>query len=416
MSNIQSVKYIGSGQTYDLELDHKDHQFYLSNGVLTSNSHAVCYSMISYQTAYLKANYPIEFLLTCLMAEVKSSTPDAANNINKIKKEIRALNYTILSPNINDSKLTYSIISNNGNNQLLTGLDALKFVSDDAIKDIISKRPFKDFFDFMVRVSSKYVRANAIQALAASGSLDSFNIPRKLIYLYVSDYRKKLQTWLKKHDPLTEEFNYPWPNESEWSKPELYALEQFYLGEGFSCGKVDAYGSFFKDPNLLTIGELKKLPDKTKIPVLKIEIKDFFEFKVKKEKSKYQGKPMIKASVEDVNGEQCGLTIFPDKWEELQNKLKKAKITFDKGVVLSFAGSVNIYEDEFGIILDNIYDFKPPPQVPKDLTAKKVVLKPKKDKPKDPKSNPDLDSLIEEIEDDLYDEGLIDYDENDIND
>jgi DNA polymerase-3 subunit alpha len=53
-------------------------------------------------------------------------------------------------------------------------LDAIKFVGEDAIKDIISKRPFKDFFDFMTRISSKSVRANSIQALAACGALDSF--------------------------------------------------------------------------------------------------------------------------------------------------------------------------------------------------------------------------------------------------
>src|SRR6185436_3546250 len=165
------------------------------------------------------------------------NTPDARSNIEKIKTELKAHKVKVLPPDINSSQLTYTISSDNN---LLTGLDALKFVGDDAIKDIIEKRPFKNFFDFMARVDSKKVRANSIQALAASGAMDSFKIPRKVIYLYCSDYRKKLQVWLKKHDPKVDEFVYPWPKETDWSISELYALEQFYLGESYVCKPADA--------------------------------------------------------------------------------------------------------------------------------------------------------------------------------
>lgn len=382
-------------------------------------SHSILYSMNSYHTAYLKANFPIELLLANLMAEVKSNAPDAKSNIDKLKKELRAQKVQIIPPNINKSQLSYTILPEENdkseNPKLLTGLDALKYVSDDAIKDIIEKRPFKSFFDFMSRVSSKYVRANTIQALAASGSLDSFGVSRKLMYLYVSDYRKKFQVWVKKHDPSKEEFNYPWPTEPEWTKPEIYALERFYLGEAFICGKVDAYGSFFKEKKLLTIGEIKRLPDKTKLPSMKVEVKKFFEFKVKKEKSKYQGKSMIKATIEDIKGEQCSLTVFPDRWELIQNKIKKtnSKFSFEEGFALHFGGIVNVYEDELGIILDDLYSFLPPPQVPTDLVAKKVNLKLSKKEDKsliDTSNNPD--ALFEEIEDALYDEGLIDLAED----
>jgi len=180
MGNIKSIKYIGEEQTYDLEVDHSDHQFYLSNGILTSNSHSVLYSMISYQTAYLKAHNPIEFLLANLMFEVNSNAQDSKSNIEKIKKELRDRKVKIIAPSINESQLSYTITEGN---KLITGLDALKFVGEEAIKDIIEKRPFKSFYDFMSRVDSKKVRANNIQALAASGSLDIFGISRKLMFL-----------------------------------------------------------------------------------------------------------------------------------------------------------------------------------------------------------------------------------------
>jgi len=369
-------------------------------------SHAVLYSMIGYQTAYLKAHYPIEFLLANLMFEVNSNAQDSKSNIEKIKREIRDNKIKIIPPNVNKSQLTYTITSDN---KLVTGLDALKFLGDEAIKDIISKRPFNSFFDFMVRIDSKKVRANNIQALAASGALDEFKIPRKLVYLYCSDYRKKLQVWCKKHNPKTEEFIYPWPKEGEWRIPELYALEQFYLGESFVCKPYQAHGKFFAQEHS-KIKDIKKAEDKTNISSVVAIVKEFFEFKVKKEKSKYYGQSMIKAIIEDMDGEQCSCTIFPDRWQTVQDRIKQvhSKATFDVGIALRFSGNTNDYDDNMGIILSNLYDVSLNPSLPTDLKAKKVNLKDTKSN----KLNSDkIDNLLEQIEDCLYDEGLIDLDE-----
>ncbi len=375
-------------------------------------SHAVLYSMTGYKTAYLKAHFPVEFLLANLMAEVRSNSPDAKSNIEKIKKELRAHRVKLLPPDINTSQLTYTISEGN---KLLTGLDALKFVGEDAIKDIIEKRPFKSFFDFMARVDSKKVRANNIQALAAAGAMDSFKIPRKLIFLYCSDFRKKLQVWMKKHDPKIEEFIYPWPSEPDWKRSELYALEQFYLGESFICKPADAYGNFFKD-NHKTVHDIKKSEDKTKLAPIKGLVRSFFEFKVKKETSKYYGKSMIKAVLEDMHGEQCSCTIFPDRWQTVQERIKEvnSKAEFDVGIALSFGGNTNNYEDDMGIILDDLFDIAIIPALPADLKAKKINLKEAKAKLSQDKKEKSLDpkDLIERIEDSLYDEGLIDLDED----
>jgi DNA polymerase-3 subunit alpha len=375
-------------------------------------SHSVLYSMISFQTAYLKAHYPIEFLLANLMAEINSNTPDAKGNISQIKKELRKHKVKIIPPNLNQSQLSYTLTEN----KLITGLDALKFVGEDAIQDIIEKRPFKDFFDFMVRISSKKVRANAIQALAAAGCLDDFGLSRRSIFFYCSDYRKKLQVWLKNHDPKTEKFVYPWPEEPEWSSPELYALEQYYLGDAFCCGYKEAYGAFFKDQNLsASIEQVRKMPDRSRFKSVRGVIQDIFEFRVKKETSKYFGKAMIKATLQDVKGEQCGLTIFPDGWEKVQQQIKdfyNSKFEFEIGGAIHFGGSVNVYEDEIGLVLDGIYLYQPPPQRPSDLKAKKVSLKSAKEKIDIEKAS--SQELFDQIEDELYEEGLLELnDEND---
>jgi DNA polymerase-3 subunit alpha len=377
-----------------------------------NKSHAVLYSMVSYQTAYLKAHYPVEFLLANLMAEIKSNAPDAKNNIDKIKKEIRQQKVKIIKPDINKSALRYNLEETD---KLVTGLDALKFVSDDAINDIISKRPFRNFQDFMARVDSRKVRANTIQALTASGCLDSFNISRKNIFLYCSDYRKKLKVWLKKHDSETQEFNYPWKDDSEWSMPELFALEKKYVGEAFICGKSKAYGDFFKVPHV-TLDKIKKEDDKNQIKELRVEVKDMFEFKIKKADSRYYGQSMIKAVVEDINGKQSSMTIFPRGWTEIQERIKsvtKGKFKFEIGCALYFSGTVNVYEDDVGIILEQLYDFKPPPQPPLDLKAKKVTMKSVRKKKGEIEEEETEDEIFEEIEDEMINEGLFDIEEED---
>lgn len=379
-----------------------------------NKSHSVMYSMLSYKTAWLKANFPVQFLLANLVSEVKSNALDADKKISKIKKEIRDKKINILPPDINKSLLSYSLIDENN---LLTGLDALKFVTDDAIEDILKKRPFNSFFEFMVKVSTSKVRSNTIQALAASGCLDSFNIPRKLIFLYCSDYRKKLGSWLKKHDPSKDQFNYPWPEEKEWDKSELFALENFYLGEGFICQPKDAYKDFFKvnnkNDNYSTVREIKKKNNKDQIKLFKAIVRDCFEFKIKKEGKNY-GKIMLKADIEDIYGDICSLTVFPDSYQKIQDvlKLKKNKFKFEDGVGISFSGSVNVYEDETGLVLNDVYDIIPPPQLPLDLKAKKVSIKSINKSVQPSLNEVSKDELFEEIENSLIDEGFVDPDEN----
>ena len=377
-------------------------------------SHAVLYSFVSYTTAYLKAHYPVEFLLANLMAQVQSGAKIAAENIDKIKREIKARNVKILPLNINTSTMTYELI---GNNQLMTGFDALKFVSPDAIKDIIAKRPFKSFDDFMLRTNPHVVRSNTIQALVATGCFDGFGLSRKVMFLYCSDYRKKLQVWLKKHDPKTETFTYPWPVDKEWSMSELYALEKKSLGEAFICGKASAYdnGKFFANKNAALFRDAKEMLNRDQVQSAVGEIKSIFELRVKKAGSKFLGQAMMKATIEDASGEQMGLTVFPDAWKRVQKRVKEmgGKGKFEPGYAIHFSGSINIYDDDTGLVLEDLYNICPPPKAPADLKAHKVVVKraATKENMKEIKLE-QTNEMIEDLEDSLFESGLIELEED----
>lgn len=384
---------------------------------LFNKSHSVLYSLTSFHTAYLKAHFPLEFLLANLMFEVRSTNAKMAKkNIEKIKHEIRSIGITINSPNINKSNITYQI---QDDGSLLTGFEALKNVGDDAIKDIIAKRPFTSFDDFMLRVDKSKMRSNTIQALAVSGSLDNFGIPRHLIYSYCSDYKTKLQVWLKKHDPEKERFEYPWPVEKDWSLPELYALETACMGEAFICGKDKAFGNGnFFDKKSTRLKEIKPMEDKISIASIKAEIKDIFMLKVKKETSKQLGMDMLKCVAEDEYGDQISLTIFPNQLKEVKDRMRylsNNKYKFEEGIAIWFSGKTNHYMDEVGVVLDNLHNFVPPPFAPKNLMAKKVKKVSTRDIEIKKNEEEDLDNLTEDLEDDLYESGLISLDEENDN-
>lgn len=375
-----------------------------------NKSHAITYSFISYITAYLKANYPLEFLLANLKSELQSNAPNAAESALKIKNELRGLGKKILPPDINRSEISYKIVDGD---TLLTGMEAMKFIGEDAMNEILSERPFSSFDDFMIRVEAKKVRMTSIQALVATGALDSFKVPRKLIYLYGSDYRKKLQVWLKKHDPRTEKFEYAWPSVEEWGLPDLFALEQKYLGEAFICQKKQAYdnGRFFNGQSM-PLKSIKRLEDKSSLPTVKGEIKSIFEFKIKKENSKMLGQNMVKCVIEDEFGEQINLTIFPDSLKKAHKRIKECygnKYKLEPGISIHFNGSVNLYDDEIGIIMRDLFDACPPPPVPSDLKAKKIVVS--RSKKSNEKESDKSSDLIGDLEDDLFLGGHIDLDE-----
>jgi hypothetical protein len=152
------------------------------------------------------------------------------------------------------------------------------------------------------------------------------------------------------------------------------------------------------------------MDNKDKVKSIKGEIKNFIELKVKKQESKYYGKVMVKAVIEDMHGSQCYMTIFPDKWEEVQKRIKdlNKRYKFDVGCIIHMSATVNNYEDDNNLILNGLYNFIPPPELPSDLKARKVSMKREKS---DKKSETDESDLFSNIESDLLEDGLIEESE-----
>ena len=140
-----------------------------------NKSHAACYSWVAYQTAYLKANYPAEF-----MAAIMSRRRDQITEITKLMDECKQMKIKTLGPDVNESYEKFGV---NHHGDIRFGLAAIKGMGDSVAESIINERekngPYKDIFDFVQRVNLSAVNRKAMESLALSGGFDSFGIRRE---------------------------------------------------------------------------------------------------------------------------------------------------------------------------------------------------------------------------------------------
>ena len=140
-----------------------------------NKSHAACYSWVAYQTAYLKANYPAEF-----MAAIMSRRRDQITEITKLMDECKSMGIATLGPDVNESYEKFGV---NHHGEIRFGLGAIKGMGESAAQAIIAERekngPYKTVFDFAQRVNLSNVNKKAFESLALSGGFDSFGISRE---------------------------------------------------------------------------------------------------------------------------------------------------------------------------------------------------------------------------------------------
>ena len=143
-----------------------------------NKSHAACYSWVAYQTAYLKANYPAEF-----MSAIMSRRRDQITEITKLMDECKQMGIATLGPDVNESYQKFGV---NKKGEIRFGLAAIKGLGDSAAQAIIEERtkngPYTSIYDFAQRISFASVNRKAFEALALSGGFDSFGIRREAFF------------------------------------------------------------------------------------------------------------------------------------------------------------------------------------------------------------------------------------------
>ncbi|MBQ8564299.1 MAG: DNA polymerase III subunit alpha [Bacteroidaceae bacterium] len=148
-----------------------------------NKSHATCYSWVAFQTAYLKANYPSEY-----MAAVLSRNLSDINDVTKFMSECKAMKIEVLGPDINESQLKFSV---NKRGDIRFGMGAIKGVGEAAVMAIVNEREkngnFTSIFDFVERVNLSACGKKTIESLAIAGAFDSFTEVKRENFLPVAE-------------------------------------------------------------------------------------------------------------------------------------------------------------------------------------------------------------------------------------
>lgn len=218
-----------------------------------NKSHATCYTWVAYQTAYLKAHYPAEY-----MAGVMSRNLSMNDKLRKVMDECKRMGLTVLGPDVNESSEKFGV---NKKGEIRFGLGAVKGVGVNAVSAIIHERmqngPFKDPYDFVERVNLSACNRSAIENLAMAGAFDCFGWPREAYVTQVFDntfadmlvkYGQRLQndknslqlSLFGDFEPI-ETAKPPLPEVVPWSRMALLDKEKELVTMYLSAHPLDPY-------------------------------------------------------------------------------------------------------------------------------------------------------------------------------
>ena len=175
---VVSIEPEGVEMTYDVEMAPGGPLNFIANGIVSHNSHSACYALIAYRTAWLKANYPAEY-----MAALISSVMDTKDKVPFFVAQAEQMGISILPPDVNLSDHEFVVVDGN----IRFGLDAVKGVGFAAVEAIKKARgdydpparPFVSLYDFCARVDGRAVNKKAIEALIKCGAFGSTGATRK---------------------------------------------------------------------------------------------------------------------------------------------------------------------------------------------------------------------------------------------
>jgi DNA polymerase-3 subunit alpha len=307
-----------------------------------NKSHSVAYAMITYQTAYLKANYPTEY-----MAALLATSNGKASDLVKYINNARDMGISILSPDVNESEVDFSI---SGDSKIRFGLASVKGVGDLAAKDIITKRinngRFTDIETFIKNLDTRLANKKVLESLIASGALDSFGFTRKVlteslesILKYASKEQERKNegqfSLFGEADFSGSGMGLNLPKEAEeWDFDTILKQEKDMTGLYFSGHPLDKYKEQLRQLRYNKIEDLEDLKSKTKVEIIGLIAKK--ENKLTKKNDEFAN-----LVIEDETGEiEC--VVFPKSYQAYKSILFEGNALFLKG----FLEKVEVGESE----------------------------------------------------------------------
>jgi len=298
-----------------------------------NKSHAAAYAIIAYQTAYLKANYPVEFMAALLTSETSDT-----DKIVKYIDECRSMGIEVLPPAVNESSSDFTVVGD----KIRFGLVAVKNVGEAAIQSILAARrdqgKFRDLFDFCERVDLRLVNKRVAEALVKCGAFDSLGARRsqlmavldKAMEAAASTQRDRAHGQVSLLDVFSSSGaarreSPALPDLPEWDRLQLLATEKETLGFYITGHPLAEHRGLLAKYATSTTEDLPGLPDKSTVRVGAIVT-------AVKEISTKSGDRMAFVTLEDLAG-TVEAVVFPDVYRSSMLHLAKDSAVLAKGQV-----------------------------------------------------------------------------------
>lgn len=340
-----------AGQIYEDMMDFAKYAF--------NKSHAACYAVVAYQTAYLKYYYPVEF-----MAALLTSVIDNPKKVAEYILTCRSMGISILPPDINEGEAGFSV----ANGAIRYALTAIKSVGRPVIENVVEERKehglFTNIKDFIGRMAERDMNKRAIENFIKAGALDSLGGTRKQfmsIYVQIMDHIQKdkknnMAGQISLFDIVSEEekdnFDVKLPEVGEYSKDMLLGFEKEVLGIYVSGHPLQEYEAAWKKKITATTADFL-LDEETGAVTAQDGSNVIIGGLIADKTIKYTKNDKIMAflTVEDLAG-SVEVVVFPKDYEKYAALLKEDAKVFVKG-------RVSVEEDKDGkVICEKIEPFE----------------------------------------------------------
>ena len=342
-----------AGQIYDMMMDFAKYAF--------NKSHAACYAVVAYQTAYLKYYYPVEF-----MAALMTSVIDNPKKVSEYILNCRNMNIAILPPDVNAGEAGFSVTDG----KIRYALTAIKGVGRPVIDSLVQERkergPFTNLKDFITRMSDKKeMNKRAIENLIKAGAMDGLGGTRKQfmsVYVQIADHiahdkKNNLAGQISLFDIAgeedKEEFDIRMPNVGEYSKEMLLGFEKEVLGVYVSGHPLEEYQELWQNCISNTAGDFALDEESGEVELVKDQANAVIGGLIADKTVKYTKNDKIMAflNVEDLIG-NVEVVVFPQVYERYNTLLTEDAKVFIRG-------RVSLEEDKDGkLICDQIISFE----------------------------------------------------------
>ena len=303
-----------------------------------NKSHSTAYAMISYRTAYLKANYPVEFMTALLTSE-----KDNMDKIVAYIDEANKMGINVLPPDVQESFSKFTVIDASSNSGVIRfGLSAVKNVGQGAIESIIIARKkagaFKDLFEFFKFIDTRLTNKKVIESLIKCGAFDRFGYKRSAMFSVAdrllnaaSEFQKDRQggqysffDTVDEADSFKSSLFVDVPDIPDWPENQLLTFEKEMLGFYVTKHPLTRYKVLLDKLSTCPTSRLAARRDGEEIAIGGILSK------VKTTVTKKTGEKMAIVTLEDLDG-TVEVLFFPASYQKLSGSIKKDAFVYLKG-------------------------------------------------------------------------------------